>query len=64
MINFLKNISSFCTIMKTIRLELPDDLNKGLQSIADNIENFIVTAIKEKLEKDKKKQFKKNIFFY
>lgn len=45
--------------MKTIRIKLPDELERDLLALAADKEAFIREAVKEKLEKEKKEQLKK-----
>ena len=43
------------TFMKILNITIPDDLSRDLESIP-NKNNFITEALKEKLEKEKRKK--------
>ncbi len=45
--------------MKTIRIKLPEELERDLLALAADKEAFIREAVKEKIEKEKKEQLKK-----
>ncbi len=45
--------------MKTIRIKLPEELERDLLALSLDREAFIREAVKEKIEKEKKEQRKK-----
>jgi post-segregation antitoxin (ccd killing protein) len=45
--------------MKTIRIKLPDELERDLIALAPDKAAFITKAVQEKIEKEKKEQLKK-----
>jgi hypothetical protein len=47
--------------MKTIRIKLPDELEKKILALASDEEAFIMEAVKEKIKKKKKEQLKKQL---
>lgn len=47
--------------MKTIQINLPEELEQIILSISSNEEAFIVEAVREKVEKEKKEQLKKQL---
>ncbi|MBD0258025.1 MAG: hypothetical protein ICV83_20110, partial [Cytophagales bacterium] len=47
--------------MKTIRIKLPEELERDLTALASDKEAFIREAVKEKIEKEKKGQLKKQL---
>jgi hypothetical protein len=47
--------------MKTIQINLPEELEQMILSISSNEEAFIVEAVREKVEKEKKEQLKSEL---
>ena len=47
--------------MKTIQIQLPEELEQNILALSSNEEAFIMEAVKEKLEKEKKAQLKKQL---
>jgi hypothetical protein len=47
--------------MKTIQINLPDDLQREIQALTVNEEVFIFEAVAEKLKREKQHQFKKEL---
>ncbi len=45
--------------MKTIRIKLPEELERDLLALTPDKEAFIREAVQEKIEKEKKEQLKK-----
>ncbi len=47
--------------MKTIQINLPEELEQKILALSSNEEAFIVEAVKEKIEKEKKEQLQKQL---
>ncbi len=47
--------------MKTIRIKLPEELERDIIALTADREAFILEALKEKIEKEKKAQLKKHL---
>jgi hypothetical protein len=47
--------------MKTIQINLPEDLEHVILSISSDEEAFIVEAVREKVEKEQKEQLKRQL---
>jgi hypothetical protein len=47
--------------MKTIRIKLPEELERDILALASDKEAFVIEALKEKIEKEKKEQLKKQL---
>ncbi len=47
--------------MKTIRIRLPEELERDILALTSDKETFILKALKEKIEKEKKAQLKKQL---
>lgn len=54
-------MSSFCgkiTFMRTLQVTIPDEIFGVLSSLAKRQDEFVVEAIREKLEREKKQNLK------
>ncbi len=47
--------------MKTIRIKLPEELERDMLALTPDKETFILEALKEKIEREKKAQLKKQL---
>jgi hypothetical protein len=47
--------------MKTIQINLSEELEQNILALSSNEEAFIVEAVKEKIEKEKKEQLQKQL---